>query len=371
MDKDKLTTVQHKVYGIGEVTKITAKKIYVDFCGKQRIFDYPDAFEKEYLEIVDTTKEIPETPHHSSGALTQEDIKHQILVVKINQRYEEKMDPDALYNAVRGVWKASKARVQKMDYVFGVYKGLIVAVYKPTEWFVCKEAPDRLPRLDVELSPRTENRVFFEDKSFEQGLPLDANQQFYLGKTIDNLKMNKNAQNPITYLMPEKGVTPVMQADGKREVILDASDIISYKTIYEALNATVGTDYTGWMKATWPSVYTSLPFRIWFPKLAETKNGKLVSAAFDCVNTISDDWNEVIFDDLKNGYVEGGEKYTGCTLIFAKEPQGGSYIFRGAYIDDEEKSSPNHYVSKRIGTKVKLTGQPSNAIEILDDFRKQ
>ena len=167
------------------------------------------------------------------------------------------------------------------------------------------------------------------------------------------------------------GSDPDTKNEETKRVFLDASDIISYKTIYEALNATVGTDYTGWMKATWPSVYTSLPFRIWFPKLAETRNGKLVSAAFDCVNTISDDWNEVIFDDLKNGYVEGGEKYTGCTLIFAKEPQGGSYIFRGAYIDDEEKSSPNHYVSKRIGTKVKLTGQPSNAIEILDDFRKQ
>lgn len=154
----------------------------------------------------------------------------------------------------------------------------------------------------------------------------------------------------------------------KREVILDAFDIISYKTIYEALNATVGTNYTGWMKATWPSVYTSRPFRIWFPKLVETKNGKLVSAAFDCVNTISDDWNEVIFEDLKNEYIEGGEKYTGFTLVFAKEPKGGPYIFRGVYINDDEKSSPNHYVSKRIGTKVKLTGQPSNAIEILDQL---
>lgn len=155
-----------------------------------------------------------------------------------------------------------------------------------------------------------------------------------------------------------------------REIILDASDHIEHTTIFGALNAAVGTDYTGWMKATWPSVYTSLPFRIWFPKLAEKKNGELVAAAFDCVNTISDDWNEVVYDDLKNGYVEGGEKYDGCTLIFAKESKRSPYIFRGAFVEDFEKSSPNHYVHKRIGTRVKLIGQPANEIELLDDFRK-
>ena len=161
-------------------------------------------------------------------------------------------------------------------------------------------------------------------------------------------------------------------SDGTREVILDAAENISYEKIYEALNATVGTSYTGWMKATWPSVYTSLPFRIWFPKLAETKNGQLVSAAFDCVNTISDDWNEVIFDDLKDTpEPDESEPYTGVTLIFAKEPKGGPYIFRGVYVDDKEKSGPKHHVSTRVGTRIKLIGQPSENIEILDDFRNK
>ena len=116
--------------------------------------------------------------------------------------------------------------------------------------------------------------------------------------------------HPITYLDPKEQSSAIVSTDPTREITLDAADNISYKTIYEALNAAVGTNYTGWMKATWPSVYTSLPFRIWFPKLAETKNGKKVSAAFDCVNTISNDWNEVVFDDLKKGYVEGKEQYT-------------------------------------------------------------
>ena len=63
---------------------------------------------------------------------------------------------------------------------------------------------DRLPRQDAILTTKTENRLFFIDKSFEQGLPLDENESFYLGKSIAGLKLNQSAQNPITYLNPRK-----------------------------------------------------------------------------------------------------------------------------------------------------------------------
>lgn len=136
--------------------------------------------------------------------LTEDDIKHRILVIKINRLYQRNMDPDALYDSVRGVWRASKEKVKTVDYVFGVYNSLVVAVYKPTEWFVCKDARDRLPRQDIELTPKTENRVFFVDEGYERGLPMDENQRFYYGKSIADLKLNQSAQNPITYLFPKK-----------------------------------------------------------------------------------------------------------------------------------------------------------------------
>lgn len=107
-----------------------------------------------------------------------------------------------LYDAVRGVWRASKERVKTIEYVFGVYNSLIVAVYKPSEWFVCKEAKDKLPRQDIVLTPKTENRLFFVDERYEQGFPLDENESFYIGKSIAGLKLNQSAQNPITYLYP-------------------------------------------------------------------------------------------------------------------------------------------------------------------------
>jgi len=48
-----------------------------------------------------------------------------------------------------------------------------------------------------------ENRLFFVDEGYEQGLPLDENESFYIGKSIAGLKLNPSAQNPIIYLNPQ------------------------------------------------------------------------------------------------------------------------------------------------------------------------
>lgn len=155
--------------------------------------------------------------HHSAKALSvedfekiygaeelrEEDIKHKILVIKINKLYRRNIPSDVLYDSVRGVWRASMSNAQSVEYVFGVYNSLIVAVYKPTKWYRCKEAPEKRPRQDEILTPQTENRIFFVDEDFEHGLPLDENETFYYGKSIAGLKLNQGAQNPITYLCPK------------------------------------------------------------------------------------------------------------------------------------------------------------------------
>ena len=155
----------------------------------------------------------------------------------------------------------------------------------------------------------------------------------------------------------------------KKFDVLDASLNMTFHTIVGAINDVIGTDYEGWQRATWPNNNGNGRFRLWFPKLAETKNGQLVSASFDCVNTISSDWNELIFDDLKNTQADMTKKYWGYDLIFAKDPDGGEYIFRGVYVRNGEKSKPNHDVNKRIATKVRLVGEPAYDIELLDEIK--
>ena len=92
--------------------------------------------------------------HHSKEALSVEDFEHEngaelidpkeikekILIIKINNLYERGMEGKELYDSVRGLWKASKNRVEtNVEYVFGVYHSLIVAVYRPSRWLVYGE----------------------------------------------------------------------------------------------------------------------------------------------------------------------------------------------------------------------------------------
>ncbi len=118
---------------------------------------------------------------YGAEELREEDIKHKILVIKINKLYRRNMPDNELYDSVRGVWRASMNNVQSAAYVFGVYNSLIVAVYKPTRWYKCKKAPKKRPRQDEILTPKTENRIFFVDEGFEKGYPHDKKEVFYFG----------------------------------------------------------------------------------------------------------------------------------------------------------------------------------------------
>ena len=130
-----------------------------------------------------------------------EDIKHSILVIKINKLYRKDMSEKELYDVVRGFWNVSLKSIKerKVEYVFGVYNGLIVAVYKPDEWHYGYEMIDIPQRdiLDFEEFEKLKNRVYFICRDYNM---LDENAQFYRYKTIAELKVNQTAQNPITYL---------------------------------------------------------------------------------------------------------------------------------------------------------------------------
>lgn len=136
--------------------------------------------------------------------LEAEDIKHSILVIKINKLYRKGMSQAELYDSVRGYWAASLKSIEarKVEYVFGVYNGLIVAVYKPDEWHYIHEKIDAPQRelLKEEDFERLKNRVYFICKNYHA---IDKNGRFYLNKSIVNLKFNQAAQNPITYLSPK------------------------------------------------------------------------------------------------------------------------------------------------------------------------
>lgn len=169
-----------------------------------------------YMPQFHLTNEV--SGHHVRGSMTVEefelqygaipleekDIKHSILVIKINKLYKRDMTADKLYDTVRGFWSASlnSIRTRKVKYVFGVYNGLIVAVYKPDEWHYGYEMVD-IPQKEIlkkEDYERLKKRVYFICKDYTS---LDDDGRFYLNKSIINLKSIHISQNPITYLAPK------------------------------------------------------------------------------------------------------------------------------------------------------------------------
>ena len=154
--------------------------------------------------------------HHAHEALTveafelrygaehlcEDDIRHNILVIKINRLYRRDMTPKEIYDATRGNWVASLNRAKKMDYIFAVYNQLIVGVYKPDEWHLVKEliGVPRPEEFENGMDEKVAKRIYFISHRFDL---LDENQKFYLHKSIARLKVSPTAQNPITYLEPK------------------------------------------------------------------------------------------------------------------------------------------------------------------------
>lgn len=154
--------------------------------------------------------------HHSQEALTtdeferingaeelkKEDIKHKILVIKINRLYKRGMDPDELYDAVRGIWRINKSRAEEIEYVFGLYNSLIVAVYKPTKWYVCENDINDLRPRKEKITEGNKKRKFFVDEAYENGVEMDENEKFYLNKSVVNFERLCKSQYPTNYLYP-------------------------------------------------------------------------------------------------------------------------------------------------------------------------
>ena len=165
---------------------------------------------------------------------------------------------------------------------------------------------------------------------------------------------------------PEAKDSTIVQR-GERAVVLDANANLQFRTIFEAINYIVGTEYSGWMKACWPDAYGAeyTNYRIWFPKLSKIVRGKYTSV-FNCVNTISENGNEITFDYLGKPWDPDTPQYRGLDLIFAKEPDNGPYVFRGVFVYDENKSdiAHNHCVSRRIATKAEVIGSPSYFLRV-------
>lgn len=74
--------------------------------------------------------------------------KHTLLLVNLNKSYNQKnaigvYSRPNIYEATRKYWHLNKAKADKVDYVLGVYKGIVRLVIKPTtKWMLRTHSDD-------------------------------------------------------------------------------------------------------------------------------------------------------------------------------------------------------------------------------------
>ena len=208
-DNLKLKTIAEIVYEGLEVkkviinSKLTEREAFAAEASLINIFNY--------LSDVELTNIV--AGHHSTEALTVEDfermngaeelskddIKHKVVFIKITNSYRRNMSSEELYDVIRGVWKNNLNKARFAEYVLGVHNSLIIAVYKPSQWYKCKDAVDKLPKHVEVLDSSIEERIFFVDEAFETGKPYDEHQTFYYGKSVSEYEKVQKSINPFVY----------------------------------------------------------------------------------------------------------------------------------------------------------------------------
>lgn len=111
--------------------------------------------------------------------LNFEDIKDDIVIIKINKLYSPEMSPLELYEATRGIWKRKIESVADARYALAVANKQVVEVYKIKSWMPAGTTPMKTRVVNPD---RCEDRI-----EFVGSVASDSVREEYVGKYVDNL----------------------------------------------------------------------------------------------------------------------------------------------------------------------------------------
>lgn len=120
--------------------------------------------------------------------LSERDIHHDLVVIKINRTYYDGMSAEALYDYTRGIWKRKIESVRVADYALSVVYGIVIEVYKIDHWMPASETKFTARKVDP---IKAAERIAFVGKVAE-----DSVRKRYIGKSVAKLFKYGDA-NPV------------------------------------------------------------------------------------------------------------------------------------------------------------------------------
>lgn len=129
--------------------------------------------------------------HHACGDYMQSvNVAESALLIRIARLYHDQMAPEALYEAVRGVWKVGVAR-SNVELVFAVANGIVREVFVVNQWH---------PAGTTHYVTRNMKDIQVRGRWEFTGIPAsDKIRNKYIGKSVAHYFQRGNA-NPIFYV---------------------------------------------------------------------------------------------------------------------------------------------------------------------------
>lgn len=132
--------------------------------------------------------------------LTEKDIFHNLLVIKINSLYDYNMADREIMDCARGHWRINVENAKNMDYLVAVYRGQVVGVYENMQWYSSGIATEFYPQLSEENLKLTNRKYCTCNPAIKAK---------YINKNISTVV--KDTQNPVSYIWGRKNSIEVLQ----------------------------------------------------------------------------------------------------------------------------------------------------------------
>lgn len=123
--------------------------------------------------------------------LEYSDIRHNLVIIKINKLYNPNMTSEELYEGTRGIWKRKIESVNNAEYALSVANGIVVEVYKIDGWYKAGTFPMKTRTINEE---RCKERI-----EFVGSIASDEVKSYYLGLNVSHLFKYGEA-NPVKYI---------------------------------------------------------------------------------------------------------------------------------------------------------------------------
>lgn len=131
-----------------------------------------------------------------SHELTLEEIRENIVIIKINRSFREGMSETELYDVTRGCWKRKIASVEKADYALAVVHGIVKEVYQIDEWLPAEnEVRETIPYNETTDT----GRIIFKGRAADEKI-----RKKYLDYSVAGL-FKRGEASPVKVILKPRG----------------------------------------------------------------------------------------------------------------------------------------------------------------------